>query len=277
MGQGPAAARRGRRPRGGVRLHALAVAGRGLVDPADPVFRADDEALLRGAAAFETLRVYGGRPFLLDRHLERLQGSCRALGLPAPDDARELVLQAAGAAPPEHVLRLYRTESALVASAAELPPGLEDERARGLTLRSVEAPVPDLLAGVKATSYALSFAARQAAAAAGADDALLVAAGDVRETATANIWWRVGGELFTPAAGPGVLPGVTRAFALELAPAREGRFALGELAASDEAFTTSSIREVMPVVEVDGLPVGNGRPGPAAARLQALLRLRSSR
>jgi branched-subunit amino acid aminotransferase/4-amino-4-deoxychorismate lyase len=277
VGQGATAPRRRRRARAGVRLLALAVGGRGLVDPAEPVFRADDEALLRGAAAFETLRVYGGKPFLLERHLERLQASCRALGLPSPDGVAELARTVAAAAPSEHVLRLYRTESALVASAAELPEGLEEQRARGSSLRSVEAPVPDLLAGVKATSYALSFAARQAAEAAGADDALLVAGGIVRETATANIWWRAGDELYTPASGPGVLPGVTRAFALELVPAHEGRFPLAELARADEAFTTSSIREVMPIVEVDGAPVGDGRPGPAAARLQALLRLRSSR
>ena len=104
------------------------------------------------------------------------------------------------------MLRLYRTESALVASAAALPPGLEDERARGISLRSIEAPVPDLLAGVKATSYALSFAARQAAEEAGADDALLVAGGIVRETATANVWWRVDGELYTPAAARACCP-----------------------------------------------------------------------
>ena len=260
-----------------MKLLALAVAGRGLVDPAEPVFRADDEALLRGAAAFETLRVYGGKPFLLEEHLERLHASCDALGLSAPDGAGELAQLVAAAAPPDHVLRLYRTESALVASAAQLPPGLEDERARGISLRSIEAPVPDLLAGVKATSYALSFAARQAAEEAGADDALLVAGGIVRETATANVWWHVDGELYTPAAGPGVLPGVTRALALELAPARTGRLSVAELARADEAFTTSSIREVMPVVELDGAAIGDGRPGPAAARLQALLRLRSSR
>jgi branched-subunit amino acid aminotransferase/4-amino-4-deoxychorismate lyase len=260
-----------------MRLLALAVAGRGLVDPVAPVFRADDEALLRGAAAFETLRVYGGKPFLLERHLERLQASCRALGLPAPAGAGELARLAADAAGPEHVLRVYRTESALVASAAELPAGLEEQRARGISLHTVEAPVPDLLTGVKATSYALSFAAREAASAAGADDALLVARGDVRETATANVWWRVGDDLRTPAVGAGVLPGVTRAFLLEVAQAREGRFPLLDLARADEAFTTSSIREVMPVVELDGARVGDGRPGPAAARLQALLRLRSTR
>jgi branched-subunit amino acid aminotransferase/4-amino-4-deoxychorismate lyase len=259
-----------------MRLVALGVGGRGLVDRAEPVFRADDEALLRGAAAFETLRVYGGRPFLLARHLERLRTSCIALGLPAPDAAGDLVRTVVAAAPPDHVLRVYQTEKSLVVSASELPGGLEEQRARGISLRSVEAPVPDLLAGVKSTSYALSLAARTAAEAAGADDALLVAGGLVRETATANIWWRDGDELYTPAAEAGVLPGVTRAFALELAPAREGRFSLDELTRADEAFTTSSIREVMPVVAVDGMPIGDGRPGRAAARLQAELRLRSS-
>ena len=59
-------------------LLAVAVAGRGLVDPAEPVFSAGDEALLRGGAAFETVRVYAGRPFLLDRHLGRLAYSSAA-------------------------------------------------------------------------------------------------------------------------------------------------------------------------------------------------------
>ena len=56
-------------------LLAVAVAGRGLVDPGEPVYGAGDEALLRGGAAFETMRVYNGRPFLLDRHLERFRHS----------------------------------------------------------------------------------------------------------------------------------------------------------------------------------------------------------
>ena len=60
-------------------LLALAVAGRGVVDPDTPVVHADDEGFLRGRAAFETVRVYGGRPFRLDRHLERLQESFDAI------------------------------------------------------------------------------------------------------------------------------------------------------------------------------------------------------
>ena len=253
-------------------LLAVAVAGRGLVRPDEPVFAADDEALLRGGAAFETLRVYAGRPLLLDRHLERLRSSAEALALPTPDGAEELVGLVVGSAPPEHVLRIYRTGRVLLATATTLPDDLEALRSRGLTLQTVETSASGLLPGVKSTSYAEAFAARRSV---DADDALLVSGDLVRECATANIWWRREETLYTPAVGPGVLPGVTRAFVLELEPAVEGAFRLDELQGADEAFTTSSIREVMPVVAVDGAAVGDGRPGPAAARLQALLRLRS--
>jgi branched-subunit amino acid aminotransferase/4-amino-4-deoxychorismate lyase len=73
-----------------------------------------------------------------------------------------------------------------------------------------------------------------------------------------------------------VLAGVTRGLVLELEDVDEGPYAVEALLAADEAFTTSSIREVMPVVSLDGKPIGDGRPGPAAARLQAALRLRST-
>ncbi|HET7647057.1 MAG TPA: aminotransferase class IV [Gaiellaceae bacterium] len=258
-------------------LLAVAVEGRGLVDPSKPVLRADDEAVLRGGAAFETIRVYGGRPFLLAEHLTRFRFSADALALAAPDGVEALVALVTGAAPPDHVLRLYRTSHALLATAAALPDGLEETRARGLALRTFEVGAPPpLLGGAKATSYGVSFAARREAERSGADDALLVGEGLVLEAATANIWWRSGDELFTPATRPGVLPGVTRGFVRSLEPVLEGAFPLADLLGADEAFTTSSIREVMPVVAVDGAPVGDGRPGPAAARLQAALRLRSA-
>jgi 4-amino-4-deoxychorismate lyase len=259
-----------------VTLLAAAVQGRGLVAPDEPVFMADDEALLRGSAAFETLRVYDGRPFLLDRHVARLEHSAAALALPPPAGAAELALLVAAAAPPDHVLRLFCSEQTLLATAAELPAGLEDERARGLALRTCERRPSALLAGVKSTSYAVSFAARREAARAGADDVLFVADGQVLETATANIWWCAGGALYTPATGAGVLAGVTRGVLQELEAADEGVYLLGDLLAADEVFVTSSIREVMPVVSVDGHPIGGGLPGPAAARLQAALRLRST-
>src|SRR5436190_19903213 len=66
---------------------ALAVLGHGLVDPRRPWLRADDEAVLRGRAAFETLRVYGGRPFRLAEHLDRLARPADVLELDLPDAA----------------------------------------------------------------------------------------------------------------------------------------------------------------------------------------------
>jgi len=258
-------------------LYAVAVGGEGLVDPDEPVFRADDEALLRGGAAFETIRSYGGVPFLLDRHLARFRYSIDALALRPADDVEELVGLAVGASPLDHVLRLYRTGQVLVASTAPLPEGLEDVRARGLALKSVDvgAPIP-LLAGAKTTSYGEAFAARREAEQAGADDALIHAGGLVLETTTANVWWTSGGRLHTPEISAGVLPGVTRELVLELEDASEGSYAIGDLRGAEEAFTTSSIREVMPVVSLDGRAIGAGLPGPVAVRLQAALRLRST-
>ncbi|HEY2778195.1 MAG TPA: aminotransferase class IV [Gaiellaceae bacterium] len=258
-------------------LLAVAIAGRGLVDPAEPVFRADDDALLRGGAAFETIRVYGGQPFLLADHLTRFRFSAEALALPEPIGVEELVAAVLGAAPADHVLRLYRTTHAVVATAAAVPAGLDEARAHGVALKTFDVGQPtSLLAGAKTTSYDVSLAARREAERAGADDALLVGAGRVLEGATANIWWRRGEELYTPAVRPGVLPGVTRAFVLSVETAREGEFDVADLLDADEAFLTSSIREVMPVVAVDGKPIGDGRPGPAATRLQDALRLRSA-
>lgn len=241
----------------------------GVHDASEPVFRADDEALLRGSAAFETLRVNEGRPFLLAEHLQRFRRSIDALALPPADGIEELVEELVEG---DGVLRLFRTSHDVVATFDALPPDLDEQRARGLALRSFDVGSPSLLEGVKATSYASAFAARRDAEREGADDALFVAGGVVLECATANVWWRRGETLYTPAVRPGVLPGVTRGFVCSLAPVTEGSFALDELAGADEAFTTSSIREVMPVVSLDGKAVGDGRPGPAAARIQAAIR-----
>jgi branched-subunit amino acid aminotransferase/4-amino-4-deoxychorismate lyase len=258
-------------------LIALAVSGRGLVDPTEPVFTADDEALLRGSCAFETLRVYDGRPFLLAEHLTRFRHSAQSLALDPPDGIEELIRLVLGAAPPDVVMRFYRTTATIAVTAAGLPADLEDERAHGVRLRSFEVGAPPpFLAGAKATSYGIAFAAKREAVRLGAHEAVLVGDGLLLEATTANVWWRRGDELFTPATRPGVLPGVTRGFVCGVERVTEGAFPLADLAGADEAFLTSSIREVMPVVELDGEPVGDGRPGPAAARLQAALRVRSA-
>jgi branched-chain amino acid aminotransferase len=256
-------------------LLAVAVEGRGVVDAAEPVFGASDEALLRGAAAFETVRVHGGRPFRLDAHLERLSATAERLGLPAPTGAGRVAAEAiAAAGGGDLVLRVFRTSDLLVATVAELPADLEALRARGLRLAAVTVRLDARLAGLKTTSYATNVAARIEAERRGADDALLVDEdGTVLESAMANVWWADADGLITPAPELGILPGVTRDALLGLAgDVEQGAYPLARLLDAEEAFTSSAVREVMPVVEVDGRPIGDGRPGPRAAALQAALR-----
>jgi len=279
-----------------VTVLALAVGGRGLVDPHEPVLHADDEAFLRGRGAFETIRVYGGRPFRLEDHLDRLAASSERLDLPAvdTDTFRELAEQAIGAAGEQDVvLRLYITPGregegrpTALAMVSTIPAVLEERRATGMRMITVplgldpnlRADAPWLLGGVKSTSYAVNMAAEAEARRRGADDAVFLAAGRiVLEGPVTNVWWRRGRELFTPALDLGILAGVTRSTLLEEAEGlgyevREGVYPVDELAAAEEAFTSSSVREVMPVIELDGAPIGAGAPGPAAGELQAALR-----
>lgn len=268
-------------------LLTVAVGGRGLVDPGEPVLRADDEALLRGRAAFETVRVYGGVPFRLAAHLDRLAGSAESMGLPAVNvqELAELAAQAIGASSvPEAVLRLFWTPgngegaSTSLALVSELPTHYDALRERGqrlIALRGIRAEEPWLLPGVKSTSYAVNMAAEGEAKRRGADDAVFVDREEVvLEGPTTNIWWRRDRMLYTPALELGILAGVTRAAVLDLAGGLgyavvEGAFPLSDLSSAEEAFTSSSIREVMPVTELDEQPLGRG---PAADELQAALR-----
>ena len=263
-------------------LLSVAVGDRGVVDPSEPVLRADDEALLRGRAAFETIRVYGGKPFKLAQHLDRLAGSAERIGLPAVNrlELEELAQQALdAAAAPDAILRLYWTPTPVsIALVSALAGHYDDQRARGqklISLRGVRADEPWLLPGVKSTSYAVNMAAEAEAKRQGADDALFVdAEGTVLEGPTTNVWWRLERTLYTPSLDLGILAGVTRATVVELAGERgygveEGHFGLTELLAADEVFTSSSVREVMPVTELDGAPIARGE---AADELQAALR-----
>jgi len=266
-----------------VTLLAVAVSGRGLVSPDEPVIHADDEALLRGRAAFETIRVYDGRPFRLDRHLERLCASAARIGLPPVDCdvLRALAHEALAAAEDGDVgLRFFWTpgreganEPVALALVSTLPPTLVEERERGLRLATVPTAVSPLLAGVKSTSYAANIAARDDAARRDADDAVFLGIdGTLLEAPTANLWFREHETLLTPTLDLPILAGVTRSVLFELAPrlgyeVEEGVYPVERLLASDEAFVCSTLREVVGVVAVDGEAIGDGRPGEAAARL----------
>ena len=161
---------------------------------------------------------------------------------------------------------------------SEIPDWIEPARERGATavsLLGVRASAPWLLPGVKSTSYAVNMAAEAEARRRGVDEALFVDAdGIVLEGTVTNVWWRVGATLFTPSLDLGILAGVTRATVMALAPdcgyaVEEGAYLLEQLLGAEEAFTSSSVREFMPLVEIDGRAIGRG---PAADVLQAALR-----
>jgi 4-amino-4-deoxychorismate lyase len=169
---------------------------------------------------------------------------------------------------------------------ADVPASFEEDRRRGLRLvllttatdPLLRAASPWLLPGVKTVSYATNMAAQRAARARGADDAVLVGlGGELLEAPTASLWWRTGQTLHTPSLDLGILAGITRAVLRDLAPTLglkvlEGVFTAEDLAAADEAFLSSSTRELMPIIEVDGAAIGSGHPGPTTADLQAALR-----
>ena len=277
---------------------ALAVLGHGLVDPSRPWLRADDEAVLRGRAAFETLRVYGGRPFRLAEHLDRLTRSAEVLELDEPDapGLEGLVGEALGGlGAVDAVLRLVWTPGAGhgptgFALVTPLPEGADAMRARGIELATLQLAIgttarqasPWLLAGVKSTSYAVNMAAQHEARKRGADAALFLSLeGIALECPTSNVWFVEDGVLHTPGLDLGILAGVTRDTLLAAAAearmdVEEGAYPRARLAAAAEVFTSSSVREVMPVVRMDGGAVGDGRPGPIAAAMQAALRRAAS-
>ena len=265
-------------------LVALAQLGRGIVPVDEPVLSVDDEGVLRGRAVFETLRVYDGTPFKLAEHLARLAGSAEKLRLPPPPREDFAVAASEAIAAGAHAnatLRFLWTAGrehggvpAGFALVSTLPPDLDALRDQGLRLVVVRWS-PTALAGAKSTSYAANMTAQDEAIRSGADDALLVAPDDtVLEAPTSNVWFREGDRLLTPSLDLPILAGVTRATLCELAPGlgydvEEGVFARDRLMASDEIFLSSSVREVMPVITVDGAEV---RRGLAAAALQAALR-----
>jgi 4-amino-4-deoxychorismate lyase len=268
-------------------LLVLATSDRGLVEPTEPVVRADDEAVLRGRAAFETLRVYAGRPFRLQAHLDRLAASAASLELPAVDrDGLEELARLVLADPrtEDTVLRLVWTAGSAdgppvgLAMLSAVPAWIEEARERGaraVSLLGVRATAPWLLPGVKSTSYAVNMAAEAEARRRGADEAIFVdPEGVVLEGTVTNVWWRAGDVLRTPALELGILAGVTRAALVELAGGlgyalEEGAYPLAALREADEAFTSSSVREIMPLVEMDGSEIPRG---PASSALQAALR-----
>jgi D-alanine transaminase len=259
---------------------------------------ADDRGFLFGDGVYEVVRATSGRLIEAQRHWRRLARSLRGIMIGGPaglDDCAlsaiaQRLLEANELAGGDALIYLQITRGAAVrmhhfpevatrptvyasASAFQPPDALRARGAAALTVPDIRWARCDL----KTVNLLPNVLAKQHAVAAGKDEAIFVRDGAVTEGSSANVFAVFESEVRTYPTSNYILPGVTRELTLEVArrlgiPVREAPVFAEELAWADEVFLTSTTNDVMPVVEVDGRPVGSGRPGPVAGRLYAALR-----
>lgn len=226
---------------------------------------ATDEGLLRGDGVFEVMRLYGGRPFALDEHMDRLAGSAANLRLDLDLAAVKADVDSMLAEYGERdgCLRVLVTRGGNRVLLTEPLP----EIGLTVTLASVAYQPTIVLDGVKSLSYAANMLAGRLAGEKGADEALLVTpAGSVLEAPTSTLFWVEGGEVFSPPLADRILESITRRYVFSITGASERSIDLDTLlATADEAFLASTTREVQAVSAIDGRTFD--APGPVTSEL----------
>jgi branched-chain amino acid aminotransferase len=242
------------------------------------VIRADDHGLVVGDGVFETCKVVDGDVFALTRHLRRLRASASGLGLQYDEDAVRTGVAAVTAG----LTGLNRLRITVTGGPApygsgrgDAPPSIliATSELHGWDATAQVATVPwtrnerAATAGMKTTSYADNVVALARAVEQGASEAIFAnTRGELCEGTGSNVFVAVGGRLVTPPLDSGCLPGITRELVLEwLGDVVEQPLPLDALAGADEAFLTSSTRDVQPIRTVDGRPLPSA-PGPLTTR-----------
>jgi branched-chain amino acid aminotransferase len=220
-----------------------------------------DDGLYRGDGAFEVIRLYRGRPFALEDHLDRLQRSAAAIELDFDRAAleREIAALLAEAGEFDGQLRLIVTRGGRRIAATETIP----EHAETVRIATVTYSPTLILNGVKSLSYAANMQATRLAQAQGADEAVLVQPdGTVLEPPTSTVFWvSPQGGLRTPALDNGVLESITRDRLIKALDVAEGAWPVADLRAANEAFLASTTREIQAVAAIDGSELPEA-PGP---------------
>ena len=277
-----------------------------LVPPEQAVVPVLDRGFLYGDSVYEVVRTYGGRPFELERHLLRMERTAARIGLSLPPRGKveqELARTLEAAANPESYARIVITRGegqfglgahlasghrmVIIVRPLQLPP--EEQYRTGVQMAIARTRRNSPLAldpALKTGNYLNSILALREANQVGADDAILLdLSGRVTEATTSNVFFVQRGVVVTPPLALGMLEGVTRAVVIEVARIegvmlREEPHGPEALAAADEVFVSSTIREVMPVTSLVFLEssgeqkrlVADGKPGPVAQRLRAAFR-----
>ena len=261
----------------------------------DAVIPVYDHGFLYGEGIYETLRTYDGVPFLYDRHVERLRASAAHLALDVPFSDEALLgwitdtLAAAGEMPEAYIRVLltrgvgdltYDVRSTPLPSLVIIVKPLDEPPARALT-EGIRVSLVSILRNhpgsvnpiIKSNNLLNNALAMQEANRRGADEGLMRNyRGELSECSQANFFIVRGGVALTPRSEAGLLEGITRAFLFDVGrevgvEVRDETLRPDDLDTADEAFITSTTRELSPVTRIDDREIGGGRPGPVTMKL----------
>ncbi len=246
-----------------------------------------DRGFRYGEGLFETVCIKEGKAIFLKEHFERLKNSAKALNLNLPLDLKQVTQITEklirDSSLEKGVLNIYLTATDEAGIKTNLVIVVKDEirykesdYKKGFTaiISSIRIDSSLPINSHKTLSFLPHILAKKEAKEKGADDAILLnTKGFVLETTTRNIFMVKGNKIITPPIGSGILPGITRAKILQLAPSlglkvEEILLKADFLKSFDEVFLTSSLIEVMPVVKIDNTPINNGKVGQYAVILR---------
>ena len=266
-----------------------------ISDERDAVVSVFDHGFLYGEGVYETLRTYNRRLFLFDRHARRLRRSAGMIALDLPftdDDLLQAITETMGRADlrDEAYVRVLVTRG--VGELTYDPKATPSHTLAIIVKPQVDPPesayrdgvavaIVDIIRNhpgsvnpmIKSNNLMNNALAMQEALRRGAFEGVMRNyRGELTECTTANLFVVKGGRVLTPPLDAGILPGITREFIFEIGHAarldvREAVLRDEDLYGADEAFLTSTTREAVPIVTVDGRTLGTGKPGPVTLKL----------
>jgi branched-chain amino acid aminotransferase len=256
-----------------------------------------DHGFLFGDSVYEVVCTLDKKPCFLDKHLDRLFASAKAISLNIPQHKEwfhsQLQATLHEADNNESYIRIIVTRGEgeinidptschspniiIIVREIDEIPETSYEKGIHVALVSIKRNSQDALnPNVKTGNYLNNVLAKVEATKLGAQDAIMVnARGHLTEGTTSNLFFVREGRIFTPSLDCGLLSGITREMVIRLAkengfPIEEGKWQGEELNEADEIFLTGTIKNVMPVAYLDGRPVGSGKPGPVTLKLMRL-------
>jgi branched-chain amino acid aminotransferase len=256
-----------------------------------------DHGFLYGEGVYETLRTYNRRPFLFDRHARRLRRSAQMIALHVPFSDEELVARVRDTMAAAHLDGEAYIRVLLTRGVGELTYELSATPAPSLVIivKPQVDPAPDAYeAGVRVVMVSIvrnhpaslnpaiksnnlmnsALAMQEAYRRGGFEGVMRNYRGEIAECTTSNLFIVKGGVALTPPLDSGLLPGITRELLFEVGrgagiEVRESALRDQDLLGANEAFLTSTTREVVPITRIDDHTIGSGRPGPVTAALLA--------